>query len=432
MSEPSVRRVLIAGRGSEALHVNEVAHRLGMETVLLIREADGDALWPDAGDFAVPVPAGPSGDWPSAESVVEQAQDAGCDAVFLGTGRLARDAQLVEALAMAGVLTLGPWPKQLLWLANAVELRNRAHALHIPVVPASEVFQEPGPAEAWVSWTGLPVVIHPAREQAGRRPTLVREAAELRPALMAALRGGPVWLERQVEGARELEVPVFGDGAGKVVVLPERDSTLRLGERPTLVESPASHLDPAVRADLSAWTTRLAEALQWRGAGYARYLLTPDGRAYLLRFRPGLGHGAMVTELVTGLDLVSAQLRLAAGVDLGWSAEPIAARGHAICLLLEGAGGAVEAVLTPEGGRLDAAVVEGDPTLPGAELGLLGARGPTRQSCIVRAKAALDHWPFPGVAPGNPALSRLFDEASFWSHPLDREAARRILTLDLA
>jgi acetyl/propionyl-CoA carboxylase alpha subunit len=428
VSRPRIGRLLVAARGMEALRIARVCRDMGVETVALLQERDGEAAWPDEVDYAAYCAPG-EGAWPDPRRVVDAAQDAGCDAIHPGYGPQARSAALSELSAASNLGYVGPGPEVLEVALDRLRVRRRAQALGIPVVPGTDALTDAAAALTWVTLTGLPVVLKTVR--LGWPAVRIERAAELEPALARRMAVGPVYLERQVEGARLVEVPVFGDGQGGAVAVGDREVTVRIGGQRLLAECPASGLPDGLAETLHDRAQHLAADLRWRGLGAFQFLVTPDGRAYLLQLRPGLQPWSGVTEAAYGVDLVDAQVRLTAGDRLGWSAGDLRADGVALCvrLVARGAGEAARRPAVPPGpgATLWTALQPGEPIAPLDELATLTVREPTRQAALVRARALIEGLDPGGVPTDLPALLRLFDAPDFWRGPIDRDQVRALL-----
>jgi acetyl-CoA carboxylase, biotin carboxylase subunit len=423
--EPQIKRVLVASRGEAALRFARAAHARGIEVVALVDlSRDEGAAWPSEIDVPVYVPADARGRWPAVGAVIDVALDAGCDAIYPAWGALVRDADLAVLAGRVGLKVVGPTSTLLSAVADRIGMRAIAEEVGLPVVPGSEPLTDLSHAQTWLAWSGLPAVVRSLESStagSGRRLTDTVEAEEVVSALQEV---GPVMLERVVQGAREVEVPVIGDGKGGVVALADREITVRDGHVRVLTEAPAPGMSSVSRTEVLAYADALARQLRWKGIGAVRFLVTPDGRPYFLQIRPGVQpwHGA--TEALLGVDLMDAELRLAEGGPLFWSPSDIRANGHAMALRVRAAFDDEEVgeLVLDEGVRFQPALVVGDRTRAGQALGTLIVRAPTRQACIVRARALLDRWPQSGVTPETALLKRLFDERAFWEGPLDREA----------
>jgi biotin carboxylase len=410
MKEGLLQRILVLPGGAEARRIHDEAARVGIETVFCFTDRDAEALWPDAGDYAVHLARGE--DEPFSR-VVELAVDAGVDGVWAGSGRMGRSAELIEALGMAGITSMGPYPSSLLTLADPLELRRVAHSLGVPVVPASAPCRDLGEALAWIAMAGLPALLRPALGRPGlplfSSEGLARELAPL-------LGDGPVIVERVVEQARTLDLPFVGDGQGGVVRYAPVEVTARHEGRPMLWERPPAAISEGRRDELDRATEALARHLRWRGAGYARFLLTPDGRPYLLRLRPGLCLGAPTVGPDPLRDAFAQALGLSAmggapeeGVELG-------------LILRASAEGLFEGVEGVDPDAVEALQIEGEPLHAGDPVLALRARADRREEAIDALAEALDAVETPGLPLDKRPLTALLSAPAFRAGPLCREA----------
>jgi acetyl/propionyl-CoA carboxylase alpha subunit len=430
MSGRRIQRVFVADRGEAALRVLRSARGAGMEVVVAVADEDGEAVWPDEADFSVFIPREDGVPWPSVDRVIAAAADAGCDAVHPGAGALQLRPDAPSRVHAASMAFVGAGTRGRELGADRAALRARCARLGLETVPGAGPFTDPALITAWVAGVGYPVLVKHARAAGVRRTVRANGAEELAVALDILLGQGPVFVERFVDGAREIEVPFLVDGHGEGVTLGDREICLREGADRLLVEAPAPGLSAGTRAAMREAVVRLAQDLGWTGLGLCRFLVTADGHPWLLAVRPGLQPGAAATEACLGVDLVDAELRLAEGDALGWSPADIGPERVALAIAARAAvadESRVEGILVDPGLRFDSAVVAGDLVVPGEALGTLVATGPTRQAAVVRARAALDTWPTVGVEPAVAAVVRLLEDPRFWRAPLDREAAAAVV-----
>lgn len=419
MKEGQLQRILILPRGAEARALHAAASRLGIETVFCFTDRDAEAAWPDEGDYAVHLALG---EGEPISRVVELALDAGCDGVWAGAGRFGRSAELIEALGMAGVTSLGPYPSTLLTLADPLALRKAAQAAGLAVVPASAPLADAGALLAWIATAGLPVLLRPV-EGRPSLPLFSRDAALAE----HSAQSGPHIVERVVEEARTLDLPFLGDGEGGVRLFELRELSARHVGHPLLWETPVAAFDPARAQELRRGVEALARQLRWRGAGYARFLLTPDGRPYLLRLRPGLSQGQAAAGLRGEADLIEQLFAVALGRPLvpppvgdliEAEALPV---GHAVGLVVGAAAEGVYDGVSAAAG-LRPLHAPGDPILAGEAVVELNAQGPDRAALLDQLAAAVDALEAEGLALDKAPLLRLLGDPAFRAAPLSREA----------
>ncbi|MBO87808.1 MAG: hypothetical protein CL927_20855 [Deltaproteobacteria bacterium] len=424
---PRLTRVLVADRRGAALRVLRWAHEAGVEVVALVQPEEDQELWQEAFDYTVPARRTGAGRWPDPRHVVSVLHDAGCDGVHPGWGEAARSPLLVEQLTFSGVAWAGPGREALgLAVDRGVSL-IRAIEADIPVVPHSGPIADLHLARAWVNRVGFPVRIRPVDIEIGHPRPVLRTQGDFEDMMPKWLRIGPCVLERQVEQAREIEVPVAIDGSGHGVAIGDRDVTARAGRRHLVVEAPAPRLSDALRTDLAKKAVAFARALGWVGLATVRFLLAPDSRPYLLQLRPGLQpwHGA--TEAAFGVDLVDLQMRLATRDRARWTERDIVVQRAAIWTSIIAAGaGQVEAIAAG-GGRVDPEVVVGEFVASGSLLAGMIAQAPSRQAAIVRLRSWMDEDPIRGVPVERADLDALVGSQRWWMSPLSREAVAEVL-----
>ena len=290
------------------------------------------------------------------------AREAGADAVHPGYGFLAENADFAEAVEAAGLTWVGPPPAAIRAAGDKLAAKRVAREAGVPVVPQGS------PEEL-----GFPLLVKAAGGGGGRGMRVVREADELDEALAAARREAQaafgddtVFLERYVERPRHVEIQLLADAHGTVLALGERECSVQRRHQKVLEESPSPALDPPLRARMSEAAVAFARAVGYRSAGTAEFVLDAAGDFFFLELNARIQVEHPVTELVTGVDLVREQLRIAAGEALGL--DPVGLRGHAVEVRLYAEdpltflpqGGRIERLRLPAGVRVDAGVAEGD------------------------------------------------------------------------
>ena len=394
--------MLVANRGEIALRVFRACRELGVRAVAVVAPDDRDSLHARSADETVEIAS-----YLDADEHVRAAREATADAIHPGYGFLAESARFAQAVADAGVVWVGPSPDALARAGDKLAAKRIARGAGVPVLPEGK------PDEI-----GFPLVIKAAAGGGGRGMRVVREEAELEDALAAARREAlaafgddTVFCERYLERPRHVEIQLLADGDGTVLALGERECSVQRRHQKVLEEAPSPALDPALRAHMSDAAVAFARAAGYRSAGTVEFVL--DGRDFFfleLNARIQVEHP--VTELVTGLDLVQAQLRIAAGEAL--DTRPPELHGHAVEARLYAEdprtflpqAGRIERLRLPNGVRVDAGVAEGD------EVGLaydpmiakLIAHGATRGESLDRLAAALADTEVSGVVTNLPFL----------------------------
>ena len=332
--------VLIANRGEIAVRIARACRELGVRSVAVYSEADRDAPHVQACDEAYLLGAAePAASYLDIRRVVEVALRAGVDAVHPGYGFLAENAGFAEAVAAAGMTFIGPSPDAIARMGDKLSARAVALAAGVPIVPGTpEPTDDVEVARAFAAEHGFPIAVKAMFGGGGRGMKVVRDEAGLEDALRSAAREAGVafgrsecYLERYLERPRHVEVQVIGDLDGTVVHLWDRDCSLQRRHQKLIEEAPAPGIDPAVRAAIHEAAVRVSREMRYVNAGTCEFLLDEDGqRFYFLEMNTRLQVEHPVTELVTGIDLVHAQLRVASGDGLGFGQQDVVLRGHAL------------------------------------------------------------------------------------------------------
>jgi acetyl/propionyl-CoA carboxylase alpha subunit len=326
-----IRRLLIANRGEIAVRVIRACRELGIQPVAVFEPDDRAALHVELADEAIEIPS-------YLDSGALLAAAAGCDALHPGYGYLAENAAFAAAVERAGVTWIGPPPAAMRALGDKVEARRLAEAAGVPVVPGyAGVTLDDATLVTEGARLGMPLLVKAAAGGGGRGMRAVTDPEQLPEALAAAHREAQaafgddrVFLERQLSSARHVEVQILCDQLGGAVHLGERDCSLQRRHQKIVEESPSPAVDDALRAELGAAALAVATAAGYVGAGTVEFLLAGDGGWCFLELNARLQVEHPVTEAVCGIDLVRAQIEIAAGQPLEFEQEDVAPRGHAI------------------------------------------------------------------------------------------------------
>jgi acetyl/propionyl-CoA carboxylase alpha subunit len=415
-----MRRVLVANRGEIALRIFRACHEEGIEAVAVVAPDDRGALHARAADATVEVAS-----YLVPAEHVRAAREAGADAVHPGYGFLAESAELAEAVLAAGLVWIGPPPAALRAGGDKLQAKETARAAGVPVLPTGK------PAEI-----GLPLLVKAAAGGGGRGMRVVRSEAELEAAAAAARREAKaafgddtVFFERYLERPRHVEIQLLADEHGAVAALGERDCSVQRRHQKVLEESPSPAVGLALRAAMSEAAVAFARAIGYQSAGTAEFVLD-GGDFFFLELNARIQVEHAVTELVTGVDLVRAQLAVARGEPLPARVTSRALQGHAVEVRLYAEdprtflpqAGRVERLVLPTSVRVDAGVAEGDEvgTAYDPMIAKLVAHAPTRAEALDRLAAALRETEVGGVTTNLPFLRWLV------AHPLVR--AGRVTT----
>ncbi|HVC20565.1 MAG TPA: biotin carboxylase N-terminal domain-containing protein [Vicinamibacterales bacterium] len=439
-----IQRLLIANRGEIARRIAAACRETGIESVAVYSEADARSPHRFAADRSVLIgPAIAAESYLSISRLIDAARSSGADAVHPGYGFLSENPGFAAACEDAGLTFVGPPAAVIERMGSKIEARRVAEAAGVPVVPGgTPVDQSDAGIRQEALRIRLPVLIKASAGGGGKGMRTVRTEAELDAAIPAARReavaafgDGTLYVERLVDRPRHVEVQVFGDGRGEVVHLFERECSVQRRHQKIIEESPSPVLTPAIRDRMTAAALAAARAVGYRSAGTIEFLLEGTGdaaRFYFLEMNTRLQVEHPVTEAVTGVDLVRAQLTVASGRPLPWRQADLTQRGHAIeCRVYaeDPAHGflpqAGPLLLYREpvrpGIRIDSGVAEGgevsvyyDPMLA-----KLIAAGETRDAARTRATAALRAYAILGIRTNIPFLLRILEDPHFAAADID-------------
>jgi len=340
-----IQRLLIANRGEIAIRIIRACRELGVETVAVYSDADIHAPHVAAADRAVAIgPAPPAESYLSIPALVAAARAAGADALHPGYGFLSENPALADACEHSQIVFVGPPAAVIERMGSKIEARRLMTSAGVPVVPGEtpDDQSDQGLRRAVVG-VGLPVLVKASAGGGGKGMRDIRRADDIDDAVRAARReataafgDGTLYVERLVDRPRHVEVQIFGDRHGQIVHLFERECSVQRRHQKVIEESPSPALTPALRSQMTAAAVRAAEAVGYRNAGTVEFLLARAGasgdadRFYFLEMNTRLQVEHPVTEGVTGLDLVRAQLLVASGEPLPWTQGEVLSRGHAI------------------------------------------------------------------------------------------------------
>jgi len=329
-----VSKILVANRSEIAIRVFRAANELGIRTVAIWAEEDKYSLHRFKADESYQVGRGPHLErdlgpiesYLSIEEVIRIAKLSGADAIHPGYGLLSESPEFAEACAEAGIVFIGPKPETMRRLGNKVAARNLAVEIGVPVMPATDPLPDDMNAVKEMAETiGYPVMLKASWGGGGRgmraihsAADLSREVTEAKREAKAAFGKDEVYLEKLVERARHVEVQVLGDTHGNVVHLFERDCSIQRRNQKVVERAPAPYLDSAQRAELCGYALRIAEATGYIGAGTVEFLMDADsGQFYFIEVNPRIQVEHTVTEEVTGIDIVKAQIHILEGAAIG-------------------------------------------------------------------------------------------------------------------
>jgi acetyl-CoA carboxylase biotin carboxylase subunit len=410
-------KILIANRGEIALRVLRAAKELGIATVAVHSTADADAMHVRLADESVCIGPPPARDsYLNIPALLAACEITGADAVHPGYGFLSENARFAEILESHNIHFIGPKAEHIRIMGDKIEAKRTAKRLGIPCVPGSEGgITDDEEALRVAADIGYPVLVKAAAGGGGRGMKVARTEDDLVDALQtarseakAAFGDDAVYLEKYLEKPRHIELQILGDGRGGAVHLHERDCSLQRRHQKVWEEGPSPALNAEMRATIGATVAKAMQELRYLGAGTIEFLYE-DGQFYFIEMNTRIQVEHPVTEMITGIDLVNEQIRLAAGAELSISQEDIALSGHAIECRINAEHPATFrpspgriAYYHPPGGlgvRVDSAVYQGY-TIPPTYDSLVGkliVHGRTRNECLMRLRRALDEFVVDGI-----------------------------------
>ena len=426
-------KILIANRGEIALRVHRAAHDLGIRTVAVHSTADANAKHVRLADEAICIgPPAARDSYLNIPNIIAAAEISSADAIHPGYGFLSENARFAEIVAEHRIGWIGPDPAHIRTMGDKVEAKRTAARLGLPLVPGSD-----GPitsieeARAVAATIGYPVLVKAAAGGGGRGMKVVPSEADLESALgaarseaKAAFGDDTVYIEKYLANPRHIEFQIFGDGQGHAVHLGERDCSLQRRHQKVLEEAPSPVLSAADRAMMGERCARAMADMGYRGAGTIEFLWE-DGEFYFIEMNTRLQVEHPVTEMVTGLDLVREQIRVAAGLPLSVRQEDVAFRGAAIECRINAedpqsfapAPGLVTDYHAPGGlaVRVDSALYNGYriPPYYDSLIAKLIVWGESRDEAIARLRRALSEFVIGGVKTTIPLHQRILEQPDF-------------------
>jgi acetyl-CoA carboxylase, biotin carboxylase subunit len=442
-------KVLIANRGEIALRIHRACRDMGIRTVAVHSTADANAMHVRLADESVCIGPPPARDsYLNTAAILSAATITGAEAIHPGLGFLAENADFAATVEEHGFTFIGPSAEHIRLMGNKVAAKETASRLGIATVPGSAgAVRDLAAAEAAARAIGYPVLIKASAGGGGRGMKVARDPGELARMLpiaqneAAAFFGsGDVYLERHLERPRHIEIQILGDGQGGIVHLGERDCSLQRSHQKVLEESPSPALNAAERDRLGALAVAALSELGYKSLGTLEFLYQ-DGDFFFIEMNTRLQVEHPITEMVSGLDLVREQLRIASGAALGYRQADIKLRGHAIECRINAENpdtfapspGRVTDYHAPGGlgVRVDSALYHGYEVPPYYDslIAKLVIYGNNRNECLMRLRRALEEYVIAGIETTIPLHQRLVAAAEFIDgdydvHWLERFVAR--------
>ncbi len=429
----AIKKVLIANRGEIALRIHRACHEMGIKTVAVHSTADTDAMHVRLADEAVCIGPPPATDsYLNVPNIISAAEIAHADAIHPGYGFLSENARFAEIVELHNIIWIGPKPEHIRTMGDKIEAKRTAAKLGLPLVPGSD-----GPVESIAeakeiaAEAGYPVIIKAASGGGGRGMKVVRAEEELEAQMMqagseakSAFGDATVYIEKYLGNPRHIEFQVFGDGRGNAIHLGERDCSLQRRHQKVLEEAPSPVITSAERDRMGGIVAKAMADMGYRGAGTIEFLYE-DGEFYFIEMNTRLQVEHPVTEMITGIDLVREQIRIAQGDSLSCSQDQISFRGHAIECRINAedprtfapSPGLVKNFVAPGGMhvRVDSGLYGGYriPPYYDSMIAKLIVYGTTRERCIMRLRRALEEFVVDGVKTTVPLHQKLVKDPEF-------------------
>ncbi len=440
------RKVLIANRGEIALRVIRACRELGVQTVAVYSEADRESLHVRFADDDVCI--GPA---PARESylriprLIAAAEITGADAIHPGYGFLAENAEFAETCAASNITFIGPTADQIRVMGDKAAARKAMTAVGVPIIPGTPGgVEDVDEALVFAREIGFPVIIKAAAGGGGKGMRVARDPEDFarsfqlaRSEALSAFGNGEVYVEKYLDRPRHIEFQILGDQHGHVIHLGERDCSVQRRHQKLIEEAPSPAMTPELRAAMGEAAVRGAKAIDYVGAGTIEMLLNEDRSFYFMEMNTRIQVEHPVTEMITGVDLVKEQIRVAAGQPLTVSELP-PLRGHVIeCRInaedpsrnFQPSPGKIEAFHPPGGAgvRLDTHVYAGYTVPPYYDslIAKLICQGRDRQEALRRMQMALESFIIEGVTTTIPFLARVMMSKSFQAGDVDTKFLER-------
>jgi acetyl-CoA carboxylase biotin carboxylase subunit len=443
------KRILVANRGEIALRVIRACRELGVESVAICSEADRDASYLELADEAICVgPARAADSYLRIDRVISAAEIGNVQAIHPGYGFLSENAHFAEVCRSCDIGFIGPTPEAMAQLGDKNSARALALEAKVPCVPGSDgLLSSEQEALETARRIGYPVLLKATAGGGGKGMRVASNDLTLQSAFQQAAAeaqaafGNPgIYLERYVERPRHVEVQIIGDMHGNVVHLWERDCTTQRRHQKLIEESPSPQLSPETRQAMCEAAVRLAKTAGYHSTGTVEFIVDPDGNFFFIEVNSRIQVEHPVTEMITGVDLIKAQIRVAAGEPLSFTQDDIVPRGHVIeCRInaedpahgFRPCPGRIEKMIVPGGFgvRFDSHVSAGYTVPPHYDslIGKLIVHQPTRREAIETMQRALKELRVEGVATTVPIHLKILSHSAFHDSKIDTTFVERTL-----
>ncbi len=435
-----LKKVLVANRGEIAVRVLRACRELGLTTVAVYSDVDRNALHVRYADEAYPIGPAPAREsYLRIDHIIEVAKRSGADAIHPGYGFLAEQAGFARACRNAGLIFVGPSPETLAMAGDKAAARRIMRAAGVPIIEGTDEELSDDDLVAAAHRIGLPLKIKAAAGGGGKGMRTVRLSQDLNAALQAARReaeaafgDGMLYLERVVEEARHIEFQILADHHGHIIHLGEREGSIQRRHQKVIEEAPSRVVTPKLRREMGEMAVRVARMANYTNAGTVEFLLDRDGNFYFLEMNCRLQVEHPVTEMITGVDIVKEQLRIASGRRLRYRQEDIQWRGWALeCRILAEdpyndflpSTGRITWLHEPTGPgvRVESGIYEGFVISPYYDslIAKLVVWGETRGEALLRMRRALEEYRVMGVHTNIPFHQQILNDTRFIGGQID-------------
>ena len=429
------KKILIANRGEIALRIIRACKELGMKTVAVHSEVDKDSLYVRFSDESVCIGPGPSSEsYLNIPNIISAAEISGADAIHPGYGFLAENTYFAEVCESCGIKFIGPSKDAILKMGDKAQARKIVRKEKIPIIPGSEgTISSIDEAMKLALKIKYPVIIKAAAGGGGKGMRVVQNEGALRNAIMtaqneaqASFGNGEVYMEKYIEEPRHIEFQILGDKTGVVVYLPERDCSIQRRHQKLIEESPSIAVNAKLRKKIGQAACRIAKAVKYVTVGTVEFLLDKKENFYFVEMNTRIQVEHPVSELVTGVDLVKEQIRLASGEKLSFKQDDVKIKGHAIECRINAedpdkdfipSSGEITNFISPGGPgiRIDTHIYPGYqmPPFYDSMIAKLLVLNSNRQGAVVRMQRALNEFIIEGIKTTVPFHRKVMENAFF-------------------
>lgn len=434
-------KILIANRGEIAVRIIRACRELGIQTVAVYSEADREALHVDLADQAVCIgPARAKESYLNTENIISATVLTGAEAIHPGFGFLAENSKFAEMCRECNITFIGPTPEVIESMGNKAKARQMMSAAGVPIIPGVEgILQDFKHTVKVAKSLGYPVMLKASAGGGGKGIRIVRSAEELKKAYdtarseaKAAFNNDALYLEKLIEEPRHIEFQILGDNYGQVIHLGERDCSIQRLNQKVIEEAPSTALTPKQREKMGEAAIRAAKAVGYQSAGTVEFLVDKNGSFYFMEMNTRIQVEHPVTELVTGIDIVQEQIKIAAGEKLGIKQEDVRIKGHAVecrinaenpSLGFRPSPGKIDILLWPGGSgvRIDSALYNGYTIPPNYDsmIAKLITHGRDRHEALSKMRRALAEFIIEGIDTNIEFLFQILNNENFINGQID-------------